>query len=94
MNGAEVPSGLEAEVLLIIDELHDNNAEVTLESVASAFSPVTPEDVRVAVERLREQGYVTELATPRLDRVTPEVSRLEPTRGKGTEAVRQLREAG
>ena len=94
MNRTRVPSGLEAEVLLIIDELHDNNAEVTLESVASAFSPVTPEDVRLAVDRLREEGYVTELATPRLDRATPEVSRLEPTPEKGAEAVRQLREAG
>ena len=94
MERVEVPAGLEAEVLLIIDELHANDAEVTLESVASAFSPVTPDEIRVAVERLREQGYITELATPPLDRDIPAVGRFEPVRGRGTEAVRQLRETG
>jgi hypothetical protein len=94
MERVEVPSGLEAEVLLIIDELHADDAAVTLESVASAFSPVTPEEIRVAVERLREQGYVTELASPPLERDIPAAARFEPVRGRGTEAVRQLRETG
>ncbi len=83
MDTHDVPSGLEAEVLLVIDELHEKDTPVTFESVAAAFSPVTPADVRVAVERLREHGYVTELTPPGL----------EPVPGKGTEAIRRLREA-
>ena len=83
MDAEDVPSGLQAEVLLVIDELHEAKAPVTFESVAAAFSPVTPDEVRVAVERLREQGYLTELTTPGL----------EPVPGKGTDAIRRLREA-
>ena len=94
MDAPEVPSGLEAEILLVIDELHEQKTPVTFESVAATFSPVTPDEVRTAVERLREEGYLTELTGPRLEAATPETGPLAPAPGRGTDAVRRLRETG